>query len=132
MSDKQKADKQKADQIEAFQKFAQGGHVEADKQVDAVVNREVAVSMDEDAKRKLQELDDEMAAALFGDPNVADTRTNSPKKQSLSPKKKEGMALVRRSPDGRRGVWKGTYDPTDKSDDEEKKESKGIEKSLLD
>ncbi|KAL8826844.1 MAG: hypothetical protein Q9191_003550 [Dirinaria sp. TL-2023a] len=131
-SSSQMSAKQKADRVEEFQEFAQGGHFEADKKLDAAANKEVAVAVDEDAKRKLQKLDDEMAAALFGDLDDAAARTDSPKKQSLSPKKKEGVVLVRRSPDGRRGVWRGTYDPMVKSEDEEKKEFKGFEKSLLD
>ena len=124
------SEKAKAGKIEAFQDFAKGGYVEADKKINETGNREAAVAMDEEAKRKLQEADDEMAAALFGDINLTDTGTNAPK-QTQSPKKQEGMTLVGRSPDGKRGIWKGRYDPTAKSDDGGK-ESNGFEMSLLD
>lgn len=122
------------DQIEAFQAFAKGGHVEADKKLIEKANKEVAVAMDEEALKKLKQADDEMAAALFADvdlislgegPLPASSGNTPRKKTEETPKKKaDGVELVRTTSDGKRGVWKGTYNPKSEASDV-KKENKG-------
>ncbi len=131
------------DQIEAFQAFAKGGHVEADKKLVENANKETAVAMDEDAQKKLKQADDEMAAALFADvdlisleesPHPASSGNVPLKKTEETPKKKaDGVELVRTTSDGKRGVWKGTYDPKSEAS-ETKQENKGqvTRLSLLD
>lgn len=122
------------DQIEAFQAFAKGGHIEADKKLIEKANKEVAVAMDEEALKKLKQADDEMAAALFADVDLISlgeaplpaSSGNTPRPKTVeTPKKKaDGVELVRTTSDGKRGVWKGTYNPKSKASDA-KKENKG-------
>ena len=136
------SDKEIGDQIEAFQAFAKGGHVEADKKLVENANKETAVAMDEDAQKKLKQADDEMAAALFADvdlisledPLGASSGNLPPKKTENQPKKKaDGVELVRTTSDGKRGVWKGTYNPKSEASDSKKgKTGQATEMSLLD
>ena len=97
-----------------YRDFAAGGHVESDKNLDEVVERETAK-----ARGKL--LDEENFAALFsnqGDEALADEM--------------EKMMLVRTTSDrkgGNRGLWKGTYQISKSQDTSP---SKKEETSLLD
>lgn len=97
-----------------YRDFAAGGHVEYDKNLAALAEREAA-----EAQGK--QLDDDNFAALFGDPEDA----------ALIDKTKK-MTLVRTMSNGQggsRGVWKGTYKPPrSKNTSPSKKE----EASLLD
>ena len=124
-----------ADQIEAFQDFAKGGHVEADQKFVEHANEQAAVTMDEETQKKLKEADDEMAAALFGEMDLIDVRHKSPpeKTDESSKKKIDGVELVRTSADGKRGVWKGTYDPLSGAGEKKgDRKEQGGGKSLLD
>lgn len=134
--------KEVEDQIEAFQAFAKGGHIEADKKLIEKANKEVAVAMDEEALKKLKQADDEMAAALFADVDLISLEAapfpassgNTPRQKTETPKKKaDAVELVRTTSDGKRGVWKGTYNPKSEASDVKKKNKRqGTEMSLLD
>ena len=134
----QLSDKEVANQIEAFQAFAKGGHIEADKKLVEDARKEAAkeaVTVDEDSQQKLKPADVGMAADIFQDLSLLDLGDKSaPKKPDESPKKKtDGMELVRTTSGGR-GVWKGTYDPMGGSDatEDDEKETQGVEESLVD
>ena len=135
----QLSDKEVANQIEAFQAFAKGGHIEADKKLVEDARKEAAkeavTTVDEDSQQKLKPANVGMAADIFQDLSLLDIENESaPKKPDESPKKKtDGMELVRTTSGGR-GVWKGTYDPMGGSDatEDDKKKTQGVEKSLLD
>ena len=99
---------------QAYRDFAAGGHVESDKNLVALVERETA-------KARGKQLDEENFAALFsnqGDDALTDEI--------------EKMTLVRTSSDkegGNRGLWKGTYKTLMSQDTSP---SKREEASLLD
>lgn len=148
----QMSGKEIAEQIDAFQKFAKGGHIEATKKLyeDAreaaaaevepkpiPVKKDTAVAVDEEALKKLQQADVDMASALFGDMSLIDFEEKSPQKKSAdSPKKKgDGVELVRTTLGGR-SVWKGTYDPMggaeEKNENKADKKERGASINLLD
>ena len=97
-----------------YRDFAAGGHVESDKNLVELVERETA-------KARGKQLDEENFAALFsnqGDDALADEM--------------EKMMLVRTTSDregGNRGLWKGTYQISNSQDTST---SKKEETSLLD
>ena len=108
--------------VQAYQDFSKGGHVEADKKGIANAKEQAAVASDEESLAKLQILDEEMAAALFGE--------SPPSPPKASPIKKEGEAkVVRPGADGKqRFRWEDTF-VAGGSDGEKAKEP---EPSLLD
>lgn len=90
---------EKAEQIDAFQAFSKGGHVQADKKL-------------------IEEINNQAVAALSGSVDLLGLDDDT------SPKKKaSGVELVRTTAQGR-GVWKGTYNPQSSAADteEERKE----------
>ncbi|KAF6225742.1 hypothetical protein HO133_009744 [Letharia lupina] len=100
---------------QSYRDFAAGGHVESDKNLAAMVEREAA-----EARGK--QLDEENFAALFSDPGDA----------VLLDKTKK-MTLVRTMSNGKggsRGVWKGVWNKPPRSKDASP--SKKEEVSLLD
>lgn len=88
--------------VQAFQEYSKGGHIEADEKVIANAREQALIATDQEALEKLRIVDEEMAAALFGDVSSL----SSPK---VSPTKKEDSAPVRSSPDGKRLRWQETY-----------------------
>ena len=89
--------------VQAYQDFSKGGHIEADKKGIASAKEQAALATDEESLAKLRILDEEMAAALFGD--------TPPSPPSASPNKKEGEAkVVRPGADGKqRFRWEDTF-----------------------
>ena len=99
---------------QSYRDFAAGGHVESDKKLAAMMEREAA-----EARGK--QLDEENFAALFSDP-VDAVVVDMSKKMTL-------VRTLSNGKGGRRGVWKGTYrPPRSKNASPSKKE----EASLLD
>jgi len=83
----------------AFQAYAAGGHIQSDKTLAAIAERE-------NAEARLKRLDEENFAALFSEVNVA-------KGGVLTENKPGNVNLVRTKTDGQggsRGVWKGTFE----------------------
>lgn len=80
--------------IQPFRDYAAGGHVEADRRLHALADRDAA-------KARGQQLDKENYAALFSDPSVLVDKTE---KMTLARTRSNGEG-------GSRGVWKGTYEP---------------------
>lgn len=82
----------------AFQDYAAGGHIEADRNLAAIAERE-------NAEARLEQLDEENFAALFSEVNVA--------KGGILTEKPDNVNLVRTKTDGQggsRGIWKGTFE----------------------
>ena len=120
----QLAAKELTEQIHAFQAFAKGGHVEADKKhnqdskkddanvVKVDAKNEATILVNEDSHNELKKLKDATAVTLKDDMNLIDFEDSIAHKKKLESPKKwgDGVHLVRTTTDGR-GVWKGTYDP---------------------
>ena len=107
--------------VQAYQDFAKGRYVEADKKVVAKAKEQAGVATDEEALEKLRILDEENAVALFGD-------VPSPSPPKASPKKEEAKS-VRHSADGKRIFrWEDTFVLGGSS----KEKAKEPEPSLLD
>ena len=97
---------------QSFRDYAAGGHVEADRRLAALAERDAA-------EARGRQLDEENYAALFSDPAVLVDKTTK-------------MTLARITSDGEggsRGVWKGTYEPQRSTNASPAKEE---EASLLD
>ena len=108
--------------IQAYQDFSKGGHVEADKQGVANAKEQALVATDEDALAKLRILDEEMAAALFGD-------MPPPSPPKASPKKEQEAKQVRAWAEGKRIFrWEDTFVSGGSNGENAKK----AERSLLD
>lgn len=89
----------------AFQDYAAGGHIESDRNLAAIAERE-------NAEARLKRLDEENFAALFGEVNVA--------KGGILTEKPDNVNLVRTKTDGQggsRGIWKGTLEVPRKDTD---------------
>ena len=97
---------------QSFRDYAAGGHVEADRRLAALAERDAA-------EARGRQLDEENYAALFSDPVVLVDKTTK-------------MTLARITSDGEggsRGLWKGTYEPQRSTNASPAKEE---EASLLD
>ncbi len=99
----------------AFQDYAAGGHIESDKNLAAIAERE-------NAEARLKRLDEENFAALFSEVNVA--------KGGVLTEKPDNVNLIRTKTDGQggsRGVWKGTFEvPREDKNTETSKEGASL------
>ena len=107
--------------VQAYQDFAKGGHVEADKKIAANAKEQAAVATDEETLERLRILDEQTAVALFGE-------VPSPSPPKASPKKEDAKS-VRHSADGKRIFrWEDTFVLGGSSEEK----AKEPERSLLD
>ena len=93
-----------------FRDYATGGHVEADRRLHALAERDAAEAQG-------RQLDKENYAALFSDSAVLVDKTE---KMTLARTRSNGEG-------GSRGLWKGTYEPSTNANPTKKEET-----SLLD